>query len=156
VSDEKDKPTPPARQPVAHEISAKFEGRGNQSVHAGLAQAAAAKFEGRGNQSVHAGLAQAAAAKFEGHGNLSAVVERVRVLCQRLVSDIKRGRPSPAQFFRDEAQRRGELPPTLTLNALARDLLAWFGRAYPNVRPPKSVRVVEGYVRKLWRAARRT
>jgi hypothetical protein len=82
-----------------------------------------------------------------------------RFVWRPLVDDIKRGRPSPAQLFRDEAQRRvasGELPPTLTLNAFARDLLAWFVREHPNIRPPKSVRVVEGYVRKLWRAAGRT
>jgi len=79
-----------------------------------------------------------------------------RSVWRPLVDDIKRGRPSPAQLFREEAQRRGKLPPTLTLNALARDLLDWFEREHPNLRPPKSVRVVEGYIRKLWQAARRT
>jgi hypothetical protein len=139
VPDDEDKPAPAARQPEAHAVAAKFEGSGTQSVHAGLAQAAAAKFAGA--------------------GNLSAVVERGWFEWHPLVDDITRGRPSPAQLFRDEAQRQlasGELPPTLTLNAFARDLLAWLVREHPNVRPPKSVRVVERYVRKLWRAAGRT
>ncbi|OLB69357.1 MAG: hypothetical protein AUI16_28730 [Alphaproteobacteria bacterium 13_2_20CM_2_64_7] len=81
-----------------------------------------------------------------------------RFVWRPLVDDIKRGRPSPAQLFRDEVQRQlasGELP-LPPLNAFARDLLAWFVREHPNLRPPKSVRVVERYVRKLWQAARRT
>jgi hypothetical protein len=70
------------------------------------------------------------------------------------VDDIKRGRPSPAPLQRAEAQRWiEEEPETLpsSLNAFARALLAWFVREHPNIRPSKSVRVVEGYVRKLWR-----
>jgi hypothetical protein len=87
VLDDEDKPASETRQPGARDDAVKLEGAGKLSVSAILAQAAAATLKGS--------------------GNLSFVVERLRVRCQRLVSDIKRGRPSPAQFFRDEAQRRG-------------------------------------------------
>jgi hypothetical protein len=153
VPDDENKPALEARQPQAQQPEAPPEARQPE------AHDAAVKFEGSGNLSASAGLAQAAAATFEGSGNLSAVVERGRFVWRPLVDDIKRGRPSPARLFRDEAQRQlasGELPPTLPLNAFARDLLAWFVRERPNARPPQSVRVLEGYVRKLWQAARRT
>ena len=51
MPNDENKPAPEVRQPVAHEIGANFEGRGNLSASVGLAQAVAATFEGRGNLS---------------------------------------------------------------------------------------------------------
>jgi hypothetical protein len=136
VSDEKDKPTPPARQPVAHEISAKFEGRGNQSVHAGLAQAASPKFEGKGELSV---------------GTSDGYWRHVKVWRRY---DKPVGRPSSRDPIRVEAQRRldtGEVP--ATLKEFGNKLSVWLEN-HPDA-PQMSGERVEKCVRDLWHVAGR-